>query len=484
MMHELMLGSTELDWLAMQTRVSDFSKSANPAICFIDFVYPKHIQRIKSNEMLDLNVELSEADWDLCFSYASGTTIVGSNGQIPHWLKEPTDGVLSSTTCLVSAPIEDENGLTLGFFYAFFTTGVPNEITIEYQRALADKCSLMLQHWQFHKRQHEQTNRLLTALETSCPGYLLIDNRNVVVGKGSIYENAIVDMHCGSKFSDFFVWDNVRGDDELWNPVAGKRKLLFFHALHHNQKYKCSAQRINERLLLILANPVLNSNHALVDYKLTSTDFSPQDYITDYVFLHATTMKSLEETVRQNEEMNFKNREMELAIAELIRGKQLMERKIEERNERVKRLSNFPEQNPNPVFEVDFKKQFLCFSNQAAKQAFGELLALPYHELLGILGLNHDLTSNSLRLHVEFTVADSTFAADAFRVPNEHIVRFYAHDISDFQRAKILLLRQQRGIDQLLNILEALNIDRAEAGLNTNVNDVMREVAELLKREN
>jgi hypothetical protein len=229
---------------------------------------------------------------------------------------------------------------------------------------------------------------------------------------------------------------------------------------------------------------VLNSNHALADYNLTSTDFAPQDYITDYVFLQATTMKSLEETVRQNEEIIFKNREMELVIADLVRSKQLMERKIDERNERVKRLSNFPEQNPNPVFEIDFKKQFLCFSNQAAKQAFGELLSLPYYELLSVLELNHDLASNSLRLHVVFSVADCTYEADAFRVPNEHIVRFYAHNVTEFQKAKSLLIRQQRGIDQLLNILEALNIDRHEAGRNTHVDDVMREAAELLNRGN
>jgi hypothetical protein len=175
---------------------------------------------------------------------------------------------------------------------------------------------------------------------------------------------------------------------------------------------------------------------------------------------------------------------MELVIAELARSKQLMERKIDERNERVKRLSNFPEQNPNPVFEIDFKKQYLCFSNQAAKQAFGELLTLPYHELLSVLELNHDLASNSLRLHVSFTVADNTYEADAFRVPNEDIVRFYARNVSEFQKAKSLLVRQQRGIDQLLNILEALNIDRTEASRNTHVDDVIREAAELLKRSN
>lgn len=480
--HDLLLSSTVLDWLAMQAVVNDFSRVANPAICFIDFVFPNHIQRIKSNDILDLTIELSEEDWDQCHSFAGGTLIVGSNDQIPHWLQEPTDGVLSSSTCLVSAPIADENGLTLGFFYAFFTMGAPNEITLEYQRALADKCSLMLQHWQFHKRQKEQTDRLWLALEKSCPGYVLLDSRNVIVGMGSVYQKSSPDMHNGSKFQDFFVWDNVRNDEELWGDHTQRKKLFFFHSLQHNQKFKCTAHMVNERLLLVLANPVVNSNHALADYNLTATDFSPQDYITDYVFLHATTLKSLEDTIRQNEEINFKNRELELSNADLMRSKALLERKIDERNDRVKRLSNFPEQNPNPVFEIDFKKQFLCFSNQAAKSAFGELLALPYHELLGALGLNHDLVANGLRLHVEFAVADVTFDADAFRVPNENTVRFYARNVSELQVAKNLLARQQKGIDQLLNVLEALNINRTEAMRTTHVEDVIREAAELLKR--
>lgn len=479
---ESLITTAVVDWLRVQALLREYSAEANPALCFMDFIYSDRIIRVKADDLLELHVGFTEEDWDQCNAFTEEATIVGSNENVPHWLKEPIDGVLSSSTCLIASSIDDENGLAAGFFYAFYPLGRPSDIVVAYQRSMANRCSMALNQGRWHQRQQQQNKQLWKSFEAGCPGFILLDQRDCFVDFGVIYGKAIPELNRGAKFSDFFAWDNVRASADVWNAGSHYTKLLFFHSLHFNQKYKCTIRPLNEGLLLLLAMPVLNSNHALVDYNLTSTDFAPQDYVTDFVFLQTTTLKTLEDTLAQNETLRFRNGELEASLQELQRLKLLLEKKIEERNSRVKRLSNFPEQNPNPVFEIDFKKQFVCFSNHAAKNAFGEWLTLPYHEFLSMLVLNHDLVANSVQLTAEFTLQETTYQADSFRLPNEPIMRFYAHDVSELHLAKKLLLSQHEGINRLLAILDALNVDRQEVTRSTRVSQLLDEVANLLAR--
>jgi hypothetical protein len=479
---ESLITTAVLDWLRVQALLREYSTEANPALCFMDFIYSDRIIRVKADDLLELHVGFTEEDWDQCNAFTEEATIVGSNGNVPHWLKEPIDGVLSSSTCLIAASIDDENGLAIGFFYAFYPLGRPSDIVVAYQRSMANRCSMALNQGKWHQRQQQQNEQLWKSLEAGCPGFILLDQRDCLVDFGAIYGKAIPELNRGAKFSDFFAWDNVRASADVWNAGSHYTKLLFFHSLHFNQKYKCTVRPLNEGLLLLLAMPVLNSNHALVDYNLTSTDFAPQDYVTDFVFLQTTTLRTLEDTLAQNDVMRFRIEELETSLQDLQRFKLLLEKKIEERNERVKHFSNFPEQNPNPVFEIDFKRQFVCFSNAAAKSAFGEWLTLPYHEFLGMLNLNHDLVANSIKLRAEFNIEDKTYQADTFRIPNASITRFYSHDISELRMARDLLTGQQEGINRLLAILEALNVDRAEVSKSTRVSQIMTEVNDLLVR--
>jgi len=359
-------------------------------------------------------------------------------------------------------------------------SGPPDESILAFQRSMAKQYTSIVQQWQYGRRHHELLARLWTSIDLSCPGYLILDEKSRVLHKGSLYSKSVPHLTTGDKFEQHFIWDTATSPEE-WNPsVQSKPKLRFYHALELNQRYKCTIQPIHSNLFLLLASPVINTNHAMVDYHVSASDFPAHDYITDFVFLQTTTLHSLEEIQRSNEVMQSRNRELELAQAELLRNKLILENKISERNERVFRLSNFPEQNPNPVFEIDFNRQFICFSNHAAKVAFGELLTLPYHEFLAMLSLSHERVSESLKLRVEFECADRYFLADATRVPNEEIVRFYANDATELKHLKNLLTRQQHGINQLMGVLEAFNIDRAEAARSANLNEVIQEVTKVL----
>jgi hypothetical protein len=479
---ERLKASNRFDWSKLQQIIQEFSVVAKPALCGIDFFDPERIVRVKMREVIDLPVSLSEEDWEFCFALAEGLRPVGSDA--PHWLMELSEGVLSRSTCLAAEPLRDENGLTIGLLYAFFASGTPDELVSAYMRSSAKECSTLIQQWQYSERHQELLTRLWTSIELSCPGFLILDERMRVVQMGSLYSKSIPGLTVGDRFEQHFIWDTATTADEWKQQMAVKSKLRFYHTLEFNQRYKCTVQFIQPDLFLLLANPVVNSNHAMVDYHLTASDFPAHDYITDFVFLQTTTLKSLEEVQRSNEIMQFRNRELELMQSELMRSKLILENKITERNERVVRLSNFPEQNPNPVFEIDYTRQFICFSNRAAKEAFGDLLTLPYPDFLSMLSLSHELVSGSYRLRVEFESGNRYFIADATRVPNEEIMRFYANDASELRQLKTLLFRQQQGLNQLLGVLEALNIDKEEAVRSANLNDVIQEVTKLLGVKN
>jgi hypothetical protein len=464
--------------MKLQHSMLEFSALAHPVVCGIDFFQNDRIIRVKQREVIELSVALTEEDWELCFALAEGLRPVGSN--VPHWLAELSEGVFSRTTALVADSIRDENGLTIGLFYAFYSEGIPPEMVLAYQRLIASQCTSLIQHWQNDQRHKQHLKRLWSSIESSCPGFLILDDKMRVVEKGSLYEKSVPQLVTGDRFEQHFVWDGMAGAEEWKTISSGKQKLRFYHTLQLNQRYKCTIQPIQSDLFLVLSNPVINSNHAMVDYQLTANDFPAHDYITDFVFLQTTTLQSLEEVQRSNELLQFRNKELELIQSELLRDKLILENKIEDRNERMLRFLNFPEQNPNPVLEIDFNRRFISFSNKAAKAEFGELLTLPYHEFLAMFSLTHELVSSSLKLRVEFDLLDRYYVVNAARVPHEDIVRLYVTDATEMRSCKNLLARQQQGLNQLLGVLEAFNIDRGEAIRRANLNEVIQEVNKLL----
>jgi hypothetical protein len=470
--------SKSFDWQKLRQRVMEFSAVANPAICCVDFFQKERIIRVKSKEVIDLPVVLSDEDWEYCFSLSEGLRPIGSD--VPHWLTELSEGVFSRATCLVAEPIRDENGLTIGLFYAFYASGAPDSVVATYQQSVAHQFSTIIQQWQAANRHNELLSRLWTSMELSCPGFLILDERMRIVEKGSLYNKSVPQLCAGDKFEQHFIWDGVMGSDDWIASNSSRQKLRFFHSLEFNQRYKCTVQPIQSNLFLLLANPVINSNHAMVDYHLSANDFPSHDYITDFVFLQTTTLQTLEELQRANEVMQSRNKELELSNTELVRTKLILENKIAERNERVLRLSNFPEQNPNPVFEVDFNRQFICFSNRAAREAFNDLLTLTYEDFLAVMGLSHELVSGSIKLRVEFECLNRFFIADASRVPNEDIMRFYANDATELRQMRSLLSKQQVGLNNLLGVLEAFNINREDASRQAKLDDVLQEVSRVL----
>jgi hypothetical protein len=59
-------------------------------------------------------------------------------------------------------------------------------------------------------------------------------------------------------------------------------------------------------------------------------------------------------------------------------------------------------------------------------------------------------------------------------------MRFYANDATELRQLKNLLMRQQQGLNQLMGVLEAFNIDKEEAARSANLREVIQEVSKVL----
>jgi len=102
----------------------------------------------------------------------------------------------------------------------------------------------------------------------------------------------------------------------------------------------------------------------------------------------------------------------------------------------LKRLASFPEQNPNPVVELDHNTGQITYLNPAAKERFPELVRLgAVHSLLTGVG---NLTHGTKR---EIQVDDEVFEQRIFKIPDSNLIRIYSNDISEQKRIHSSLLR-------------------------------------------
>ncbi|MBF0571795.1 MAG: PAS domain S-box protein [Candidatus Omnitrophica bacterium] len=116
----------------------------------------------------------------------------------------------------------------------------------------------------------------------------------------------------------------------------------------------------------------------------------------------------------------------------LLSIKDITERKETEKN--IVRLSSFPEINPNPIYEVDFKGK-ITYANLAAKElkadGLAPLIENGLKELVDIFRRNRK--KEILR---EFQAADRWYLQSLYKVPDIDALRIYNIDITERKRAQ------------------------------------------------
>ena len=127
-----------------------------------------------------------------------------------------------------------------------------------------------------------------------------------------------------------------------------------------------------------------------------------------------------------------------------------------EEGKTLARLASFPEQNPNPVIEVDRQGQVI-YSNPLARARFPDLaeagLAHPLLQDLDQL-IRTFATAGDAPVQREVAVAGRTYEQVTQPIPGSDLVRIYAHDITERQQAEAALRESE---ERFHNIFEHTN---------------------------
>ncbi len=121
-----------------------------------------------------------------------------------------------------------------------------------------------------------------------------------------------------------------------------------------------------------------------------------------------------------------------------------LEQIVAEKTKHISSLALFPEQNPNPVFELLLEEEKVRYFNPAARATFGNIAEMTLQEFCQILHLDlHDIHVDE---KVEFEFNGLVFERNIFLLENGNVLRGYLHNITLRKRNEMELSRL---IDQL-----------------------------------
>jgi PAS domain S-box-containing protein len=128
-----------------------------------------------------------------------------------------------------------------------------------------------------------------------------------------------------------------------------------------------------------------------------------------------------------------------------------LEQKVQEKTKDIQRLALFPQQNPNPVIEIDLLEQKLLYQNPSSIRIFGELTDFSYSQINELLSLE-SINLSEIRTADEIQVNQFTFERNLYVLENK-ILRIYLHDITDRKKnenALVKLIEQLQKTEQEL----------------------------------
>jgi len=114
--------------------------------------------------------------------------------------------------------------------------------------------------------------------------------------------------------------------------------------------------------------------------------------------------------------------------------------------EQLIQLASFPEQNPDPLIEIDFEGK-VTYLNPATKARFPGLAAAgpPHPMLQGLRSIIKTLTNDWDQPVVrEIEFEDSIYEQEIIRVPNKDLLRIYSHEITQRRRSQEALQENEQ----------------------------------------
>ena len=361
------------------------------------------------------------------------------------------------------SPLLDENGMALGTLCVI--DKVPRKLNPNQLKSLqilskriVDLLKIRLQT----KLLEKEKLFLLESINFSSPFYILIDKQGIILDFGKNYKKSIESLKKNTLFSDAFNWISKIDFEQINENSPELNKLLFFETKDKKQKYKCSIKKSYDDKYFLFVIPVINTEYPINNFKISINDFPKQDYITEYIFLQQAATSGLEDSKKLNELLSKRNKDIEVSKKALVDANNVLEHRIIERTKTIKNLALFPEQNPNPVFEIDFENSEVIYINPAAKDLFGFDLKTEFREVCSALDLNKENYHLHSTNKKEFTFKNFIFQHNIFLRQGEEKARIYLHNITDIRKAekeeknKQEILLKFRSLDNSLSFSEKI----------------------------
>lgn len=257
---------------------------------------------------------------------------------------------------------------------------------------------------------------LLDTLEFNNPFYLILDQNGLIQNFGANLLKINTQIQIGKSFFDFY---NFQHPFDFKNFIQSQdivsKRLNFFDTQDHTQRFKFSAKKSGE-LVILASSPVINAKYHIRNYNLTLNDFVLHDYVSEYVFLQQTTERSLMESKSVLDSIREKNEELKKA------------------HENLDLIARFPAENPNPIIRLDYSFS-VTYKNAVSEINFLSDFSFE-NQLLGDLELKTILQKLiSEKIESESIIVkrnNRVYNIGIRNIRNYNYINIYASDISDF----------------------------------------------------
>ena len=334
------------------------------------------------------------------------------------------------------APLTDHQGLTLGTLCVIDQQPrVLSEPQIQGLRTLARNASALIQLRKQNNDLASLKEYTLRTLTHAAPYILIIDRKGQIRELGDNFSLSVPGILPGSRFDDFFEWESLN-PEEVFRPNFKGNTIFYFRSKNQHQRYKSSLRLFSPDSYVVFANPVVNNQYPMVNYHVNVSHFPVQDYFSEFLFIQDSAVRGLQEVIELNERMSQKNRELRRTREELQLAKAELEKRVEERTRQVSHMAYFPQQNPNPVVELDYQNEQISYFNPAASRFFTGIDFLGYDEFLDLINLGKvTISAKQAKKHL-FELGPNYLEGNMFFVPETTMLRIYFHDLTEIRNAQ------------------------------------------------